>query len=99
RSRPENEIMTRSHGGAGRRRFLKSAAGAAVALSARAQQATPPNIVLILADDLGYGDLSCYGSRINTPYIDQMAKEGVRFTQFSTSRSVCTPSRAGWMTG
>jgi len=89
------------HGAGGdRRRFLKSAAGAAaVALSARAQSVTPPNVILILADDLGYGDLSCYGSRISTPNIDQMAQEGVRFTQFTSSSSVCTPSRAGWMTG
>jgi arylsulfatase len=84
---------------ADRRRFLKSAAGVAVALSARAQQNAPPNIVLVVADDLGYGDLSCYGSRIYTPNIDQMAQEGVRFTQFVTSSPVCTPSRAGWMTG
>src|SRR5262245_41879166 len=85
---------------AGRRNFLKSAAGAAAAaLSARAQQPVRPNVVLILGDDLGYGDLSCYGSRISTPNIDQMAQEGVRFTQFTCSSSVCTPSRAGWMTG
>jgi arylsulfatase A len=88
------------HSGSDRRRFLKSAAGiAAATLSAQAQANTPPNIVLIVADDLGSGDLSCYGSRIQTPYIDQMAQEGVRFTQFATSSPVCTPSRAGWMTG
>src|SRR5258705_540140 len=84
---------------AGRRGFLKSAAGAAMALSARAQLQAPPNIVLIVADDLGYGDLSCYGSRIFTPNIDQLAQEGVRFTQFTSSSPVCSPSRAGWMTG
>jgi arylsulfatase A-like enzyme len=82
-----------------RRTFLK--AGAAVmagALVARAES-RPPNIILIVADDLGYGDLSCYGSGIATPNIDQMAQEGVRFTQFSSTSPVCSPSRASWMTG
>jgi arylsulfatase A-like enzyme len=59
-----------------------------------------PNIVLINADDLGYGDLSCYGSRaIETPNIDRLSEEGVRFTDFHTCDSVCTPSRAGLLTG
>ena len=60
----------------------------------------PPNIVLILADDLGYGDLSSYGSRaIRTPNLDRLAAEGVRFTDFYSSASVCSPSRAGLLTG
>jgi arylsulfatase A len=59
-----------------------------------------PNIVLINADDLGYGDLSCYGARaIETPNIDELAREGVRFTDFHACDSVCTPSRAGMLTG
>lgn len=59
-----------------------------------------PNIILILADDLGYGDLSCYGSvRINTPRIDQMAQEGLRFSQFYAGSAVCTPTRVSIMTG
>lgn len=60
----------------------------------------PPNIVLIFADDLGYGDLGCYGSKLNdTPVLDEMAKEGIRFTDFYVSAAVCSPSRASLMTG
>jgi arylsulfatase A len=59
-----------------------------------------PNIVLILADDLGYGDLSSYGAeKIKTPNIDRLANEGVRFTDAHSPHSVCTPSRYGLMTG
>jgi arylsulfatase A len=59
-----------------------------------------PNIILILCDDLGYADLSCYGSLWNqTPEIDRMASEGLRFTDFYAGAPVCTPSRAGLMTG
>lgn len=59
-----------------------------------------PNFVIILADNLGYGDLGCYGSRANrTLEIDQMAREGLRFTSFYSSSGVCTPSRASLMTG
>lgn len=59
----------------------------------------PPNVILIYADDLGYGDLSCYGSPIPTPNLDRMAEEGVRFTQFCSTSSVCSPSRAALLTG
>ena len=60
----------------------------------------PPNIVLVLADDLGYGDVGVYGARlINTPNIDALASEGIRLTQFYSSGNVCTPSRAGLLTG
>jgi arylsulfatase A-like enzyme len=60
----------------------------------------PPNVVVILADDLGYGDLASYGARaIRTPNLDRLAAEGVRFTQFYASASVCSPSRAGLLTG
>ena len=59
-----------------------------------------PNIVFILADDLGYADLSCYGAKeIKTPNLDRMASEGVRFTDFYAPAGVCTPSRASLMTG
>lgn len=60
----------------------------------------PPNIVLIVADDLGYGDLSCYGQeKFETPNIDQLAKSGMRFTQFYSGTSVCAPSRSSLMSG
>jgi arylsulfatase A-like enzyme len=59
-----------------------------------------PNIVLILADNLGYGDLGCYGSaKHRTPHTDRMAREGTRFANFYVSSGVCTPSRASIMTG
>ena len=62
--------------------------------------AAAPNYVLIFCDDLGYGDLGCYGSMKNrTPRIDAMAKEGMRFTSFLSSSPVCTPSRASLLTG
>ena len=59
-----------------------------------------PNVVIFLADDLGYGDLSCFGSKENkTPNLDQLAREGLRFTDFYAASGVCSPSRAGLMTG
>ncbi len=64
-------------------------------------QSSLPNIVFILADDLGYGDISCFNenSKIITPNIDNLAKEGVMFTDAHTSSAVCTPTRYGIMTG
>lgn len=60
----------------------------------------PPNIVLIFADDLGYGDLGCYGARgYRTPNLDRLAKEGVRFTDFYVAQAVCSASRAALLTG
>ncbi len=59
-----------------------------------------PNVVLINMDDMGYGDLGCYGSTINdSPHIDQLAQEGVLFTDFYACSTICSPSRAGLMTG
>ncbi|GAO41914.1 sulfatase family protein [Flavihumibacter petaseus] len=60
----------------------------------------PPNFIIILADDLGYGDLGCYGHpTIQTPALDQMAREGSRFTQFYVAANVCSPSRGALLTG
>ena len=83
-----------------RRRFLGALALAAAAPApARAQQRLP-NVVLIMADDLGYGDLGCYGQkRIKTPSLDRMAAEGIRFTQAYAGCTVCAPSRSALMTG
>lgn len=62
--------------------------------------AQKPNIILILADDLGYGDLGCYGQQtLKTPNIDRMAREGIRFVQLYAGSPVCAPSRASLMTG
>lgn len=65
-----------------------------------AAEANKPNIILIMADDLGYGDLSCYGNkRIRTRQLDRLAAEGIRFTDFHSSGAVCSPTRAGLVTG
>ncbi|WP_206677690.1 sulfatase family protein [Winogradskyella eckloniae] len=67
-------------------------------LSIHAQER--PNIVILFADDLGYGDLSSYGAQdVNTPHIDQLAEEGLKFSDFQVPSSVCSPSRAALLTG
>jgi arylsulfatase A-like enzyme len=79
-----------------RRQFL----GSTAAFSLSAQRPAKPNIVLILADDLGYGDLGCYGQKqIATPNLDRLAAEGIRFTQAYAGSTVCAPSRCVLMTG
>ena len=90
-----------------RRRFLAQTAGLAIltGTSAGRNQTNPhlkqpPNIVLIMADDLGYGDLGCYGcTDIRTPAIDSLAAQGVRFTQFYANAPECTPTRTALLTG
>jgi arylsulfatase A len=70
-----------------------------IAVSALASDQRP-NIVLILADDLGYGDVGCYGAtKVKTPNIDRLASEGRRFTDAHSASSVCTPSRYALLTG
>ncbi len=83
-----------------RRDFLGGAALGALAGGSRAAS-EKPNIVLILADDMGWGDATCNNpsSRISTPHIDRIAKEGVRFTNAHAAAAVCTPSRYGLLTG
>jgi arylsulfatase A len=60
---------------------------------------TQPNVVILLADDLGYKDVGCYGGPVKTPAIDQLAEDGVRFTDFYSGCAVCSPSRATLLTG
>jgi len=68
--------------------------------TAFAEDAAPPNILLLVADDLGYGDLGCYGAKdISTPNIDAFAQQGVRLTQFYVSTPLCAPMRVSMMTG
>ncbi len=80
-----------------RRDFLAVATATALPLHAAASR--KPNIVFILCDDLGFGDLGVYGSKIRTPNFDRLAAEGVRFTNFSSADPVCSPSRAALLTG
>ncbi len=64
------------------------------------EQPTPPNIILVFADDLGYRELGCYGQqKIRTPTIDRLAAEGIRFTRFYSASTVCAPARSALMTG
>ncbi len=69
--------------------------------SKKVEEPQKPNIIFVLADDLGYGDVSCFNenSKIKTPHLDKMAAEGMRFTDMHTSSSVCTPTRYGILTG
>ncbi len=93
-----------------RRNFLKitgaTALGAVLAgctdelLQSANSTADKPNFIIIFCDDLGYGDLGCFGSKKHrTPNIDRMADEGMRFTSFYVTSGVCTPSRSSLMTG
>lgn len=84
-----------------RRSILAGALTAPFAAPALAQvsAAKPPNLVMIYCDDLGYGDIGCYGSPIPTPNIDSLAHDGLRFTDFHSGNPVCSPSRAALLTG
>jgi arylsulfatase A-like enzyme len=80
-----------------RRDFLGASASAA--LAAQPTRDRPPNIIFIFSDNLGYGDLGCYGSIIRTPNIDRLAAEGVRFRHGYTASPICSPARAAFFTG
>src|SRR5688500_933639 len=83
-----------------RKLFVAVLVSLAPCLSALSAPASKPNIVIIYADDLGWGDLGCYGHpTIRTPNLDRMATEGMRFTSFYSAAEVCTPSRAALLTG
>jgi len=79
---------------------LATAAALAIGCAAPpAEDAQPPNIIVIMADDLGYGDISPYGGWIETPNLDRLAETGMLLTDFHTSGAVCSPTRAGLVTG
>src|ERR1051325_5286691 len=83
-----------------RRTFLQSAAAGALSPEIMRSAPSPPNLIFILCDDLGYGDIGCYGARdIRTPHLDRMARQGVRFTDCYSNAPVCTPTRVGFLTG
>ena len=87
-----------------RREFLKSLGYLSLAFSlnqcGRSKKRETPNIVFIMIDDLGYGDIGCYGSRLNkTPHIDSLAEKGMLFTDYHSNGPMCTPTRAALMTG
>ena len=93
-----------SHSTLHRRSLLKSGASLAALIAASpqalAKAARKPNIIIVLADDLGYGDIGAFGGKlIRTPCLDRMAKEGAMLSTFYASANICTPSRAGLLTG
>jgi arylsulfatase A-like enzyme len=97
-----NSACNRLHGGIEfnmtRREFIGSTAAAGTALAQT--RTAKPNIIFILSDDLGYGDVGCYGQkRIKTPNLDRLAAEGMKFTQAYAGSTVCAPSRCCLMTG
>src|SRR6266536_3234534 len=105
-SKSTEDHMAHVQGTFTRRQFIQAAAVGSLALtgvgSSRLSwaQAVKPNIVFIMADDLGYADVSCYGRRdYTTPNIDRIAAEGMRFTQAYANSPVCTASRTALITG
>ena len=81
------------------KRWLQTA-GALLLLALGAWGAPPPNFIFVLIDDMGYADLSCYGNtRVQTPHLDRLAREGIRFTQFYVASPICSPSRTAFTTG
>lgn len=85
---------------AGKKRQTKQTAAVSQSRAPRGDVTPPPNFVVIFADDLGYGDISCYGpTGVETPHLDTMAAEGFRSTDFFVPANVCSPSRASLLTG
>ena len=71
-----------------------------VCVVSTARAAERPNVIFMLTDDLGYADIGCYGAtKVETPHVDQLAHEGIKFTAFRTGASICSPSRAAFLTG
>ncbi len=103
---------TKISNGVNRREFIKAAGIGAASLVIQGCSGPPkesssrahpdkPNIVFIMADDLGYGDISCYNkeSKIHTPNVDDLATQGIRFTDAHSPSAVCSPTRYGVLTG
>ena len=83
-----------------RRAFLKLTTGAAASAALLPAAPKPPNVVIILADDIGYGDFGCYGATVvKTPNVDKVATRALRFTDAHTAAATCTPTRYALMTG
>lgn len=87
-----------------RRTFAKTVAIAPLAVSSSTEANVvsgncPPNVIIMICDDLGYGDIHCYGSSLKTPNLDRMAAEGARLTRFNTAHPICSASRASLLTG
>ena len=96
--------MPRNRNAVTRRCFVQGSAASSLALAGFGRtsfaQNTNPNIVFILADDLGYADVSCYGQRdYTTPNVDRLALEGLRFTQGYSNSANCSPTRTALITG
>src|SRR5207237_3705328 len=68
-------------------------------LTGQSLPSQPPNVIVIVADDLGYGDLHSYGSKVPTPNLDAMAQDGIQLNQYYSASPVCSPSRAALLTG
>src|SRR6187455_1982464 len=90
--------------GVSRREFIAGAAAITASVNVHSQssrtRANPPNILFILADDMGWGDLSCYGRPdYQTPNLDKLAAQGMRLTNAYSAAPVCTPTRVGFHTG
>src|SRR5687768_7667231 len=82
-----------------RRSFLTALGGVLSSVALPAQAVKKPNVIVILADDLGLGDVGCFGSSLPTPNLDGMAAEGIRLERFYSASAVCSPSRAALLTG
>src|SRR5215467_2217402 len=102
--RSGGDMATHHRGTVTRRRFVQSTAASSLALAGLGgvgrAQAAKPNILFIIADDLGYADVSSYGARdYTTPNIDRLALEGLRFTQAYSNSANCSPTRTALITG
>ncbi|MGC2819089.1 MAG: sulfatase-like hydrolase/transferase, partial [Candidatus Sulfotelmatobacter sp.] len=78
---------------------LPSLAGNAQTRNSAGDKRRSPNVIFMICDDLGYGDLGCYGSKLPTPHLNAMAADGLRFTRYNSAHPICSASRAAVLTG